>query len=150
MDAHPAVRDARCMRWATLVLVLAAFAFLGAGCGSSKPSAQEAQAKLCSELKQVRATLKPVLNPSSETTVGDVKNVRDKLESELGDLADAAKDVKVATQSQLDSAAKDLQDSLKSIPDSATLSEAAMQVASSATAFAGAVKKTVAGIDCSS
>jgi ElaB/YqjD/DUF883 family membrane-anchored ribosome-binding protein len=137
------------MKVAIALAAVLSVGVLAAGCGgSSEPSAQEASEKLCSELNQVRATLQPIVSPTSQTTVGDVENVKSDLESELDDVADAAKDVQAATNAQLDTAAENLKSSLESVPDSATLQEAAASAGTAIATFGTALKQTFNDVKC--
>lgn len=129
---------------ALVALIMLAFA----GCGSEKPSAEEANAKLCSELAQLASTVSTALAPGPDTTIEELKSVDDKVKSELEDVRSAAEDVKNANTSELETAAKALEDSLASIPDSATLAEAADHAGTALTSFATAFRSTVSSLGC--
>lgn len=130
-------------------VALVAVILLGfAGCGSDEPSAEEANATLCSELTQLASTVTQALAPGPDTTVEELKSVDDQVRSELDDVKSAAEDVKDVNMSELETAAQELEDALSSIPDSATLAEAADQVGTALTKFATAFRSTVTSIGC--
>lgn len=102
-----------------LVLVLAC---VGAGC--VQPSEQEAEAQLCQDLGDLRAALESMENTSLRSTVGDIREGRDQVQSAMDNVRESASQVANLRIDDLNAAYENLNQAVENLPDEATAVEA--------------------------
>ncbi|WP_332449775.1 hypothetical protein [Methanoculleus sp.] len=102
-----------------LVLVLAC---VGAGC--VQPSEQEAGAQLCQDLGDLRAALESMENTSLRSTVGDIREGRDQVQSAMDNVRESASQVANLRIDDLNAAYENLNQAVENLPDEATAVEA--------------------------
>jgi len=102
-----------------LALVLAC-----AGAGCVQPSPEEAEAQLCQDLGELGAALESIENTSLRTSVGDIRDGRDQIQSAMENVRESAGQVASIRLDELNAAYEDLDQAVESLPDGATVPEA--------------------------
>jgi hypothetical protein len=144
----PGAGDSRGMVRGLAVALVAALALLAAGCGGKESSATAKQ-NFCSSVDELAASVVALqgLSPST-TTKDDLKAARQRIEDAWDQVRDDSEDLKDATVSDLRQAGDELSSGVKSLPDDATLVDAAVALRSDLTSFAQAFSKTVSSVGC--
>jgi ElaB/YqjD/DUF883 family membrane-anchored ribosome-binding protein len=102
-----------------LVLILAC-----AGAGCVQPSEEEAEAQLCQDLGELGAALEGMENTSLRSSVGDIRDGRDQVQSAMEKVRDSAGQVANIRLDKLNAAYEDLDRAVQDLPDDATVPEA--------------------------
>jgi len=102
-----------------LVLVLAC-----AGAGCVQPSEEEAEAQLCQDLADLRAALESMENTSLRSTVGDIRDGRDQVQSAMESVRESAGQVANVRVDNLNAAYENLNQAVENLPNDVTAVEA--------------------------
>jgi len=102
-----------------LVLIVAC-----AGAGCVQPSEQEAEAQLCQDLADLRAALESMENTSLRTSVGDIREGRDQVQSAMESVRESAGQVANIRVDDLNAAYENLDQAVEDLPDDVTVIEA--------------------------
>lgn len=102
-----------------LVLILAC-----AGAGCVQPSEKEAEAQLCQDLGELGAALENMENTTLRSSVGDIRDGRDQVQSAMEKVRGSAAEVANIRLDRLNAAYEDLDRAVQDLPDDATVPEA--------------------------
>ena len=102
-----------------LVLVLAC-----AGAGCVQPSEQEAEAQLCQNLGDLGAALESMENTSLRSTVGDIRDGRDQVQSAMEGVRESAGQAANVRIDNLNAAYENLNQAVENLPNDVTAIEA--------------------------
>lgn len=123
--------------------------FFLVSCTSESPqSIEEKKAELCTQLARFNTavvTLKS-MNPSS--TVGDLRTAQDQVKTTFNDVKTSARAVKEAKTEELERAYVQLDKTVQSIPETATLQQANQSIAADVAAVETAQTQMQSGLSC--
>jgi predicted phage tail protein len=132
------------------VLVLAA-----AACGDDddSTSAGGAAQSLCSSLQSLDSTVTQItdadVNPET-TTIGDVENAVDEVQSDLQDVQTSGADLASSLKTALQTAFNNLQDTVKDLPSDETVAEVGSSVEDAVQQLDTAWTNALDALNCSS
>ncbi|MCK9307047.1 MAG: hypothetical protein CVV31_01340 [Methanomicrobiales archaeon HGW-Methanomicrobiales-2] len=101
-----------------MVLILAC-----AGAGCVQPSEEEAEAQLCQDLEELGAALESMENTSLRTSVGDLREGRDQVQSAMESVRESAGQLANVRVDELNAAYEDLDQAVEGLPDDVTIIE---------------------------
>jgi outer membrane murein-binding lipoprotein Lpp len=101
-----------------LVLILAC-----AGAGCVQPSEEEAEAQLCQDLGELGAALESMENTSLRTSVGDLREGRDQVQSAMEGVRESAGQLANVRVDELNAAYEDLDQAVENLSDDVTVIE---------------------------
>ncbi|WP_298667136.1 hypothetical protein [uncultured Methanofollis sp.] len=127
------------------VAILAVVAI--AGC-TQQPTSQQAEAQLCQSMADLDQALKKVEAINRDSTVGDLRTAQDEVKKAMESVRTSAKDLKSARVTELETAYTNLENSVRSIPESATLGEGLSSVTEQRVAFRQAWQNLFAELKC--
>jgi phage shock protein A len=133
------------------VLVLAAAACGDDDDGSS--SAGGAAQSLCSSLQSLDSTVTQIANADVDpetTTVGDVQNAIDEVQSDLQDVRTSGADLSSSVKTALQTAFNNLQDKVEDLPSDETVAEAGSSVEDAVQQLDTAWTNALNALNCSS
>ncbi len=135
---------------AALVFLIGPILVLASACGDDD-SVSNATQGLCSSLDSLDQTVEQVagsgIDPKT-TTVGDVQDALDQIESGVQDVQSAEGGLGNAVKSSLQSAFDDFKSALQDIPSDDTLSQAGQAVTTAQSDFAQAWNDMVSELQC--
>ncbi|MCK9343965.1 MAG: hypothetical protein M0P33_08655 [Massilibacteroides sp.] len=108
--------------WILFVAMVLILACAGAGC--VQPSEEEAEAQLCQDLEELGAALESMENTSLRSSVGDIRDGRDQVQSAMENVRESAGQLANVRVDDLNAAYEDLDRSVQDLPDDATVVEA--------------------------
>lgn len=118
-------------------------------CAPKTPSLDQAKVEYCSSLvafDKATAQLNAAMSPSA--TVGQLKNAQKAVDKAYEGVTKAAAQLKEAKQDDVQSAYKDLRQTVNGIPDKMTLQQAFAKVQPKAAALQSAVKTSRTAVQC--
>lgn len=132
-----------------MMLALAALLVLPvlAGCGA-QTTVPQATTTFCNSLGTLDQAVASLDALGASATIGQVKEAQQAVDKAWDATVAAAAAVQSAKVDQLQAAEKDLQQTVNSIPDSATLDEAKATVAPKVLAVTGAIKSLRSTVKC--
>lgn len=107
--------------WILFVAMVLILACAGAGC--VQPSEEEAEAQLCQDLEELGAALESMENTSLRTSVGDLREGRDQVQSAMEGVRDSAGQLANVRVDELNAAYEDLDQAVEGLPDDVTIIE---------------------------
>jgi ElaB/YqjD/DUF883 family membrane-anchored ribosome-binding protein len=107
--------------WILFVAMVLILACAGAGC--VQPSEEEAEAQLCQDLEELRAALESMENTSLRTSVGDLREGRDQVQSAMEGVRDSAGQLANVRVDELNAAYENLDQAVEDLPDDVTVIE---------------------------
>jgi len=116
------------MKWTILVLSAIALVAVLAGCGASS-SVPDATAQFCQSVAAYQQTVQAISAIDTNATVGQLKDAQKKVDQAAEAVVASAATVKEAKIDDFQTAQQNLQKTVNSIPDSATVKEAMVTVA---------------------
>jgi DNA-binding ferritin-like protein len=132
-----------------LVLGVVGLALL-AGCGSSKPSPEEAKQQLCSSLDDFAASVVALQGVSLSSSEDQLTSSLDDVDKAWDDVVADAKDVKNANTDQIRSTYEELKQAVQDRPTDKPVTEVIAGLEPKLTAFASAWKEFAGSVDCKS
>jgi len=108
--------------WVFFVSVVLILASAAAGC--VQPSQEEAQAQLCQDLGQLGVALENMQDLNATSSVGDIRDARDQVRSAMEDVRSSADQVTNIRVDELNAAYDELDRTVQSVPDDASVPEA--------------------------
>jgi hypothetical protein len=125
------------------VVVLSAL--VAAGCGMT---VEEAEDRLCGDLKNLRADLAAVGDGDGIATVGEVKTFREELADGMRAVRDSARDVKDAKVDEMEDAWEDYDDALNDVEDDDSVAEALKKGGAAGDELVAAWQETAEAVEC--
>lgn len=124
--------------------------FLLASCTTQKPQAnvQDKKAELCTNLARLNTSIATLRSLSPSSTVGDFRKAEDGVRTAYNNVKTSAQAVQEAKTAQLDQAYANLDKSMRSVPNNATLQQAAQSITPQVTAVQSARDQMNAGLNC--
>jgi len=120
-----------------------------AGCGNQAPeSVADQKAQLCTDLARFNTSVATLTSMSPSSTVSDFRTARDEVKANFEQVKLTAQSVQEAKTAELETAYQDLDGALESIPETATLQQAADSVAEPVAAVEAARAQMNADLDC--
>ena len=116
------------MKWTIQILSAIALIAVLAGCGAST-SVPEATVQYCQSLAAYQQSLQAISTLGASSTIGELKDAEKKAEQAGQAVVTSAAAVKEAKIDNLQAASENLQKTVNSVPDSATVTEAMVSVA---------------------
>lgn len=110
------------------VLAAAVFAAFASAAQAQETKQDE---KLCADLAQANAAINNFQNLSSDSTVGEAKAAQERMSDAIDQLGKSAKKARPEQYKELKDAEKQLKDSMKDIPEGATLGQVQAGIQSS-------------------
>ncbi len=126
-----------------LVLVLAC-----AGAGCVQPSEEEEEAQLCQDLDELGAALESMENTSLRSSVGDIRDGRDQVQSAMESVRESAGQVANIRVDELNTAYEDLDQAVQDLPDDATVPEAIQTIRPQIQAVRDEQRNLYADLNC--
>lgn len=118
-------------------------------CTNQSPqSTQDKKAELCTNLARFNTAVATLKSMSPSSTVGDFRQARDQVKTTFAAVKTSAQAVQEAKVAELETAYQALDNSVTSIPDTATLSQAASSIAPQVAAVEAAENQMSAGLNC--
>lgn len=111
-------------------------------------STQDKQAELCTNLARFNTSVATLKSMSPSSTVGDFRAAREQVKTAFADVKTSAQAVQGAKLADLEQAYQQLDTAVSSVPDSATLNQAAQSIAPSIAAVEAAQTQTRSGLNC--
>ncbi|MCM2466239.1 hypothetical protein [Methanoculleus oceani] len=105
-----------------LILLVLILACAGAGC--VQPSEEEAETQLCQDLTELGAALESMENTSLRTSVGDIRDGRDQVQSAMEGVRESAGQLANVRVDDLNAAYENLNQAVEDLPDDVTVIEA--------------------------
>lgn len=124
--------------------------FFLASCTTQSPQAttQDKKAELCTNLARLNTSIVTLRSLSPSSTVGDFKKAQDQVREAYNNVKTSAAAVQEAKTADLDAAYTNLDKALKSVPNNATLQQAAQSITPQITAVQSAREQASAGLQC--
>ena len=116
------------MKWTILVLSAITLAVVLAGCGATA-SVPEATVQFCQSVAAYQQSVQAISAIDTNATVGQIKDAQKKVDQAAQAVVASAATVKEAKIDDFQTAQQNLQKTVNSIPDSATVKEAMVTVA---------------------
>lgn len=124
-----------------LILVLA-----GAGC--VQPSEEEAETQLCQSLGELGAALESMENTSLRSSVGDIREGRDQIQSAMENVRESATQVTSIRLDKLNAAYEDLDRAVQDLPDDTTVPQAIQAIRPQIQAVRDEQQNLLADLNC--
>ena len=118
-----------------------------AGCG--QPSVQKAQNQFCQNLAKLKQSLVTLSNLTPNSKVGELRKAREEAVKSLAAVKKSAAELKVAKTDALEKADKDLEKTIKNIPNKYTLAKAAETIQPKVAAVEAARAQLESTVKCS-
>ncbi|WP_153015821.1 hypothetical protein [Methanofollis ethanolicus] len=118
-----------------------------AGC-TQQPTSQQAEAQLCQSLADLDQALKKVEAINRDSTVGDLRAAEAEVTTAMESVRSSAKDLKSARVTELETAYTNLDNAVRSVPESATLGEGLSSVTEQRVAFRQAWQNLFTELKC--
>lgn len=119
------------------------------GCASQSPQVtQDPKAELCTNLARFNTAVATLKSMSPSSTVGDFRSAREQVQTTYAAVKESASNVQDARATELERAYQALDQSLQTISDSSTLSQAAASIAPQVAAVEAARTQMQAGLNC--
>ncbi len=131
--------------WSTPLVVVAAAAFVAAGCGESVEDAEQA---LCADLATLRANVSALVEVDAETSVEEFKQARQNVRDSWREVKDSAANLGDERFDDVNDAWDNFDDTLGDIDDEDSLSEAMQKLGDASDGIDDAQRGLVSGIDC--
>lgn len=123
--------------------------FLLVSCTSESPqSIQEKQAELCTQLARFSTAVVTLKSMGPSSTVGDLRAAQDQVRTTFNDVKTTASTVKAAKAEELEQAYTQLDTTVRSIPETATLQQASESIATDVAAVEAAEAQMRSGLNC--
>lgn len=123
--------------------------FLLVSCTSESPqSIQEKQAELCAQLARFSTAVVTLKSMGPSSTVGDLRAAQDQVRTTFNDVKTTASTVKAAKAEELEQAYTQLDTTVRSIPETATLQQASESIATDVAAVEAAEAQMRSGLNC--
>jgi len=134
-------------------LLASASLLLLASCGgntsqTTQATTQDKKTELCTNLARFDTAVATLKSMSPSSTVGDFKKAQEQVRVTFNDVKSTAGSVQNAKTADLERAYEDLDKAIKSIPNTATLKQAANSVAPKVSAVQTAENQMKAGVQC--
>lgn len=117
---------------------------------ASPPQAttQDKKAELCTNLAKLNTSVATLKSMSPSSTVGDFRNAQEQVKVAYNNVKTSAQNVQEAKAADLDRAYSDLEKSMKSVPNNATLKQASQSVSPKIAAVEAAQAQMQSGLNC--
>lgn len=124
--------------------------FLLASCTTQTPQAntQDKKAELCTNLARLNTSIATLRSLSPSSTVGDFRKATEDVKTAYNNVKTSAAAVQEAKVDELDRAYANLDKSVQSVPNQATLQQAAQSITPQVTAVQTARDQMSAGLQC--
>ncbi|MCM2465434.1 hypothetical protein [Methanoculleus oceani] len=132
--------------WILFVAIVLILACAGAGC--VQPSEEEAEAQLCQDLEELGVALESMENTSLRSSVGDIREGRDQVQSAMENVRSSAGQVANIRVDELNAASEDLDRSVEDLPDDATVVEAIQTIRPQVQAVRDARQNLTTELNC--
>lgn len=126
--------------------LLMALPLLLAGCG--QPSTEQAEAQLCTDLAQFKASLTEFSQINANSQVNDLRGARENVAKSFQAVRDSAATVEAARLDDLQAAQDNIDSTINGISGRETVGEAATQVADSLANAQAAEAAVSSGLNC--
>lgn len=133
------------MRWIPALCALA-LCLVAAGC--TQPTSQQAETSLCDALAELDQSLANLESIDETATVGELKAAEDQVTEAMNKVETAAADLDSARKAELQTAYRNLEDGVRSIPDDATIEEGLASITEERMAFRAAWQNMNAEANC--
>jgi hypothetical protein len=123
--------------------------FLLVSCtNESSQSTQDKKAELCTNLARFKTAVATLKSMSPNSTVGDFRQARDQVKTTFAAVKTSAQSVQEAKVAELETAYQALDTAVTSVPDTATLNQAAASIAPQVAAVEAAEDQVSSGLSC--
>jgi hypothetical protein len=111
-------------------------------------STEDKKMELCTNLARLNTAVATLKSMSPSSTVGDFRTARDQVRTAFADVKTSAQTVQDAKIADLEQAYQQLDQSMSSISDSATLNQGAQAIAPDVAAVEAAQTQAQSGLNC--
>ena len=111
-----------------LLILLVSALTVAMGCGAKQPTVEEAQAKLCTDLDSLKGNLATLANIGPNATIGQLREARAAVADSFAKVKASAAAVKALKVQGLEQAYENLDNTVSSVSDDTTISDAIASV----------------------
>ncbi|MDN7026165.1 hypothetical protein FGU65_14980 [Methanoculleus sp. FWC-SCC1] len=133
-------------KWIFLVAGILLLACAAAGC--VQPTEEEARAQLCQDLEALGLALQNMAALNASSSVGDIRDARDDVQSAMENVRNSAAQLGDVRVDELNQAYSDLDQTVQSLPDDATVPEAIQTIRPEVRAVRDARQNLTAELNC--
>jgi inhibitor of KinA sporulation pathway (predicted exonuclease) len=111
-------------------------------------STVDKKAELCTNLARFKTSVATLKSMSPSSTVGDFRTAQDQVKANFNEVKTSAQAVQEAKSADLERAYQDLEQTVRAIPNTATLNQASESVAPKIAAVEAAETQMSSGLNC--